>query len=131
MVLVSKKHLVRDGDLLFLWLGSRGTSFGSFVWQEQLDGLLNQHIFKVVPTGQVTKSYLGYLLRYTTNLIEQKAHGSAGLVHITKRELERFPVHFPSDQKNSKRSLLYYMLPARKSMHSAIYRINSRNKNAA
>ena len=126
-----KKHLVRDGDLLFSWSGSRGTSFGSFVWQ-RLDGLLNQHIFKVVPTGQVTQSYLGYLLRYTTNLIEQKAHGSAGLVHITKRELERFPVHFPSDQEEQQKiAAVLYALQTRKSMHSAIYRINSRNKNAA
>ena len=97
-----KKHLVRDGDLLFSWSGSRGTSFGSFVWKGP-EGLLNQHIFRVVPTGEVTKSYLGYLLRYTTSLIEQKAHGSAGLVHITKRELERFRVHFPSDQEEQKK----------------------------
>lgn len=92
-----EKHLVRDGDLLFSWSGSRGTSFGSFVWKGP-DGLLNQHIYKVIPTGVVTQQFFGYLLRYVTVLIERKAHGSAGLVHVTKRELEKFQVRFPTDQ---------------------------------
>jgi len=87
------KHLIKSGDLLFSWSGSRGTSFGSFFWSGP-DGLLNQHIFRVIPTESIRQRYLGHLLRYVTTVIEKKAHGSAGLVHITKGELEKVQVNY-------------------------------------
>jgi type I restriction enzyme S subunit len=91
--LYDDKHLVRPGDLLFSWSGSRGTSFGSFFWHGP-EGLLNQHIFRVLPRSTVGKRYIGHVLRYVTGIIETKAHGSAGLVHVTKRELEKFHIDF-------------------------------------
>ena len=43
---IENKYLVNDGQLLFAWSGTPGTSFGAHIWQNGL-GVLNQHIFKV------------------------------------------------------------------------------------
>jgi len=42
-----KKIEVAKGQLLFAWSGSRGTSFGPYVWYGP-NGLLNYHTWKVV-----------------------------------------------------------------------------------
>lgn len=89
------RHRVYPNDLLFSWSGSRGTSFGPCFWHGQA-GVLNQHIFKVMPKPEVQQRYLGYALEYVTVLIENKAHGSAGLVHVTKKELERYTIGVPT-----------------------------------
>ena len=36
----------RDGDLLFAWSGTPGTSFGAHIWHGP-DAWVNQHIFRV------------------------------------------------------------------------------------
>ncbi len=41
-----EKYRVRNGDLLFAWSGTPGTSFGAHIW-ESGDAWLNQHIFRV------------------------------------------------------------------------------------
>lgn len=90
-----ERHLVRNNDLLFSWSGSRGTSFGPFMWRRG-DGVLNQHIFKVVIKEPTTsKDFTFQYLRFITSQIEAVAHGSAGLVHITKEELEKFEFSAP------------------------------------
>ena len=86
---------MHQGDLLFSWSGSRGTSFGPHLWQGN-QGVLNQHIFRVVILGDLSRDYLFHALRQITQEIERRAHGSAGLVHITKGELERFRIPVPS-----------------------------------
>jgi len=91
---VDKQFQVKRGDLLFAWSGSRGTSFGPFIW-DQGDAVLNQHIFNVRPRHEwLDKPFCYWWLKSLVAEIEQQAHGSAGLVHITRRELEkfRFPV---------------------------------------
>ena len=89
-----QRHRVFSGDLLFSWSGSRGTSFGPCFWNGQA-GVLNQHIFRVIPHDGVQQRFLGHALQFVTVLIERKAHGSAGLVHVTKKELERYTVKVP------------------------------------
>ena len=39
-------HIIKEGELLFSWSGSRGTSFGAHIWKGG-KAVLNQHIFKV------------------------------------------------------------------------------------
>ncbi len=93
---VESKVPVRDGDLLFSWSGSKGTSFGPHLWSGPL-GVLNQHIFKVIfkPEATVKKDYLYYALKYLTALIEEKAYGLAALVHVRKSDLEATPIPLP------------------------------------
>jgi len=43
---VEDKYYVDDGQLLFAWSGTPGTSFGAHIWNRG-KGILNQHIFKV------------------------------------------------------------------------------------
>jgi type I restriction enzyme S subunit len=91
---VDKRHLVTNGDLLFAWSGSRGTSFGAFRWFGEI-AVLNQHIFNVYPKNGLDKDFAFQLLRWLTIEIERKAHGSAGLVHVTKKQLENELMRFP------------------------------------
>jgi len=78
--------LIRKGDLMFSWSGNPGTSFGSFMWDRDFEGYLNQHIFKLT-AYTVDRLYFYYLLRAVTKHVEDETHGIIGLVHITKPEL--------------------------------------------
>lgn len=53
---VDSKYLVNNGDLLFSWSGSKGTSFGAHIWNGDL-AILNQHIFRVEYSDNILKEY--------------------------------------------------------------------------
>ena len=78
--------LIRPGDIVFAWSGNRGTSFGSFRWDRDFAGYLNQHIFKLTQYA-LEREYFHYMLRAVTKHVEDNAHGIIGLVHITKPAL--------------------------------------------
>lgn len=83
-----KKFQLDDGDLLFAWSGTPGTSFGAHIWRGG-KAWLNQHIFKVsFDESQFDKRFLR--LAINQNLAEyiRAAHGAAGLAHITKGRFE-------------------------------------------
>ena len=83
-----EKFRVDDGDLLFAWSGTPGTSFGAHIWRGR-KAWLNQHIFKVrFDKAQFDKRFLQ--LAINQNLAEyiRAAHGGAGLAHITKGRFE-------------------------------------------
>ena len=84
-------HEIDNGELLFSWSGTPGTSFGAFRWYRG-KGVLNQHIFKVIPKIEVNKDYLKYALNGNMQTIIAKAHGGVGLQHITKKELEEIDI---------------------------------------
>jgi len=91
-------HEVNDGELLFSWSGTPGTSFGAFRWYRG-KGVLNQHIFRVLPKVKVDKEYLRYAFNGNLNSIIAKAHGGVGLQHITKKELDDIEVPIPCMEK--------------------------------
>jgi type I restriction enzyme S subunit len=91
---VDDRYYIEDGDLLFSWSGSRGTSFGPHIWHGDR-GILNQHIFRVENKDLINRAFLFFALSLITVLIEQRAHGSAGIVHITKSELEKIRLEMP------------------------------------
>ncbi|NML13861.1 restriction endonuclease subunit S [Azohydromonas caseinilytica] len=73
---------VSTGDLLFSW----SATIDSFIWRAG-DAWLNQHIFKVSPTEEATKSYLFYLIKFLApKLADLDAHGST-MRHIKKESL--------------------------------------------
>lgn len=86
--------LVTNGDLLFSWSGTVGSSFGSHIWSGE-PGLLNQHIFKIAVRDDVEKSYAFYALKHITAAIEEAVNGAVGLVHITKEKLTEFTIPVP------------------------------------
>lgn len=86
--------IISNGDLLFSWSGSRGTSFGPHIWKGQ-QAVLNQHIFKVVYNDLILKDFFFLMLKYAVKEIEENLHGGVGLVHITKGNLERIKIPLP------------------------------------
>ena len=75
-----EKYRVRKGDLLVSW----SATLDAFIWDRE-DGVLNQHIFKVTPSGCVNTDFLFYQLR---ELIAEMAasehlHGST-MKHINR-----------------------------------------------
>ena len=93
---VKSQHIIDQGQLLFSWSGSRGTSFGAHIWHGG-KAVLNQHIFKVDYNEDITnKMYLFYILNRAVTEVEQNLHGGVGLVHITKGNLEKIQVPLPS-----------------------------------
>lgn len=85
---VEERHRVEPGDLLFAWSGTTGTSFGARIWRGPA-GVLNQHIFKVLPNQkQLTLRYAFLVLRKIQEHIEKQAHGfKASFVHVKKSDI--------------------------------------------
>lgn len=94
---VEDKHLIEAGDLLFAWSGTTGTSFGARVWDGPT-GVLNQHIFKVLPNQKgLTRDYAFLVLCKVQESIEKQAHGfKASFVHVKKSDLVGIPLPLPS-----------------------------------
>ena len=92
---VDDRHIIVEGELLFSWSGSRGTSFGAHIWMGR-KAVLNQHIFKVgFDKSSATTEYLQYILNRAVAQVEENLHGGVGLVHITKGNLERIRIPLP------------------------------------
>ena len=92
---IEEKYHVKNGDLLFSWSGTPGTSFGAFFWNRGA-GYLNQHIFLVnLDEKVVLKDYLRYALNSQLQVIIDQSHGGVGLQHITKAKLEKIKIPLP------------------------------------
>lgn len=75
---------MNNGQLLFAWSGTLGTSFGAHIWKGG-KAVLNQHIFKVkIDEENMDKNFLMHLLNRNVDEYIRKARGTAGLAHITK-----------------------------------------------
>lgn len=94
-------HEINNGELLFSWSGTPGTSFGAFRWYRG-KGILNQHIYKVVPKIDIDKDYLKFALNGNLSRIISKAHGGVGLQHITKKELNEITLRIVSNDEQRK-----------------------------
>jgi len=94
---VDDRHLVQSGSLLFAWSGTKGTSFGARIWTGAT-GVLNQHIFKVVPNQKkLTRGYSFLVLCQVQEEIEKQAHGfKASFVHVKKSDLVSVLLPIPS-----------------------------------
>jgi len=89
---------VENGDLLFAWSGSRGTSFGPHFWNGPR-GVLNYHTWKVkVDERAISPDFFYHALRFLTRIIEDRAHGASALVHVQKWEMEKFGFPCPKDR---------------------------------
>jgi type I restriction enzyme, S subunit len=92
---VDEKYIVESGQLLFAWSGTPGTSFGAHIWNRG-KAVLNQHIFKVnISQNYLDKTFLKLLLNNNVKEYIGKAHGTAGLAHITKGKFEAAQILLP------------------------------------
>ena len=93
---VKEKYYLKNGDLLFAWSGTPGTSFGAHIWKRGR-AVLNQHIYRIVINEDyLDKIFFKFLINYNVNDYIRRAHGSAGLAHITKKEFENSSITLPS-----------------------------------
>jgi type I restriction enzyme, S subunit len=91
----AKKLEVENGQLLFAWSGSRGTSFGPHIWHGS-KGLLNYHTWKIsIDSSRIDDGFLYYALKGLTKFIEDQAHGASALVHVQKWQMEGFQIALP------------------------------------
>ena len=92
---VKEKFLIDTGDFLISWSGTPGTSFGAHIW-DRGPAVLNQHIFKSIPTGRAFEP-LFLKLAINARLLEliEQAHGGVGLQHVTKPKLEAVALTLP------------------------------------
>ena len=89
---------VDNGQLLFAWSGSRGTSFGPHIWHGG-KGLLNYHTWKInINEKVIHKRYFLHALKQLTKFIEGQAHGASALVHVQKWEMEKFRFPVPTSK---------------------------------
>tara|TARA_R110000851_G_scaffold221354_2_gene374120 strand:+ start:257 stop:1447 length:1191 start_codon:yes stop_codon:yes gene_type:complete len=90
-----KRIEVNNGDLLFSWSGTVGSSFGPHIWSGGV-GVLNQHIFRVSLKDGIEKRYAYYALLDITSEIEKSVSGAVGIVHVTQSNLKNFKIPVPS-----------------------------------
>ncbi|MEY1661201.1 restriction endonuclease subunit S [Isoalcanivorax beigongshangi] len=89
------KHHVKNGDLLFAWSGTPGTSFGAHIWHGG-DAVLNQHIFKIEFSERETnRGFLRYAINQKLDELISSAQGGVGLRHVTKGTFEKTEISFP------------------------------------
>lgn len=92
---VDKRFLIEDGDLLFAWSGTPGTSFGAHIWRGP-QAVLNQHIFNVrFNKDVVDRAFFRYAINQTLDEQIAKAHGGVGLRHVTKGKFEETAIALP------------------------------------
>jgi type I restriction enzyme S subunit len=93
---VDGKFIVNNGQILFAWSGTPETSFGAHIWNRG-EAVLNQHIFKVmIQENQIDKHFLVHVLNQNVSEFINKAHGTAGLAHITKSKFEESAMVLPT-----------------------------------
>ncbi|WP_370680366.1 restriction endonuclease subunit S [Comamonas sp. GB3 AK4-5] len=89
------KYFLKGGELLFAWSGTPGTSFGAHVWRGG-EALLNQHIFRVdFDDSFLDRRLFRHAINQKLNDLIGKAHGGAGLQHVTKGKFEATQIVVP------------------------------------
>ncbi len=88
---VAEKLQVHPGDLLVSW----SATLGVFTWNRPEIGLLNQHIFRVIPDeSKVDKAYLRLALSGALSAMQKHLHG-ATMQHVNRGEFLGTPLYLP------------------------------------
>ena len=92
---VESKFDVNEGDLLFAWSGTPGTSFGAHLWRGP-KALLNQHIFNIqFNRTEISPRYLEGVLNQNVSEFVRQSQGGVGLAHITKPKFNDSVIPLP------------------------------------
>jgi len=89
--LIPKKYFIENGDILFSW----SAHLDAYYWSEG-KGLLNQHLFKVIPNRKETKFHILYSLKMKMDEFRSLSNG-ATMQHIKRSELGRVYFLTPPD----------------------------------
>lgn len=88
--IVKPELIVESGDLLVSW----SATLDVYRWGGQR-GLLNQHIFKVLPNPGVDSDYLFFALKNALAELSSKTHGST-MKHVVRGDFESTKVRMPA-----------------------------------
>lgn len=86
---LSNTFRIDSGDLIFSWSGTLAVVrwSGGPAW-------LNQHLFRVDPSPNITPDFLFHILSASVAEMDKRAHGST-MKHIKRGELREFRVRVP------------------------------------
>ncbi|MBS1577036.1 MAG: restriction endonuclease subunit S [Bacteroidetes bacterium] len=87
---IPSKYLVVTGDILFSW----SASLEIVQWQHE-KGILNQHLFKVIPKEGISKALLFLSLKNALPIFNNLTTG-ATMKHIKRKELDFVQVVIPT-----------------------------------
>ena len=86
---IPKKYHIYAGDILFSW----SATLSAMIWDGE-DGLLNQHLFKVVPLDNFSREYVLQSILYTLGEFQNLTTG-ATMKHIQRGKLKEVFVNTP------------------------------------
>ena len=87
---IPKKYNVSAGDILFSW----SATLSAMIWDEE-DGLLNQHLFKVIPNNGISREFVLQSILKTLNEFANLTTGST-MKHIQRGKLKEVKVNVPA-----------------------------------
>lgn len=79
---VPKKYLIANNEILFSWSADLGV-----YWWTRGEGVLNQHLFKVVPLDETQRYYIFFVLKNLVSVFKTKVVGTT-MQHIRKSALD-------------------------------------------
>ena len=97
---IPEKYHIYAGDILFSW----SATLSAMIWDGE-DGLLNQHLFKVVPYEAFSREYVLQSILYTLNEFQNLTTG-ATMKHIQRGKLKEVFINAPDKTTMRKYNLL-------------------------
>lgn len=92
---IPQKYHIVSGDILFSW----SATLSAMIWSGE-DGLLNQHIFKVVPRDGICREFVLQSILFTLNEFMNLTTG-ATMKHIQRGKLKEVFVYLPDEKTMS------------------------------
>lgn len=86
------KYNVTAGDILFSW----SATLSAMIWDEE-DGLLNQHLFKVIPCNGISREFVLQSILKTLDEFSNLTTGST-MKHIQRGKLKEVHVNTPTEK---------------------------------
>jgi type I restriction enzyme, S subunit len=86
---INRDNKLKNGDLVFSW----STLIAPFIYVGE-DALLNQHIFKIQHSKNVSRKWLFYKLTQSISRLIVSAHGST-MQHILKSDFDNLEIQTP------------------------------------
>ena len=104
----------QDGDLLYAW----SASFGPRFWKEE-KVIYHYHIWKIDSFKNVDKEFMYHFLDLDSSKIKNEVQGGT-MVHITKGNMEKRTISYPSINEQKKIAKLLSLLDERISTQNKI-----------
>lgn len=89
---IPERYNVTAGDILFSW----SATLSAKIWDEE-DGLLNQHLFKVIPHGGISREFVLQSILKTLDEFSNLTTGST-MKHIQRGKLKEVHIIVPNEQ---------------------------------